>query len=435
MSSPVATSATPSFAERTHEADCGAARVLMLPTPVDRVVSFRGSFVTRPGFGAGEELEQKLVTMMLDKGTRHRDRFAVAEALEDRGVQLHFSADGLRCGFSGRALRADLPDVLALLAEQLRDPLFDAEEFAKVKAQHAAALRRALDSTSAQAADVLARRLFPPDHPNFRSAPADNLARLEALSVDEVRAYHAAHFGARDLLLAFAGDLDPDAVAASVTDTLGDWTIPAGDAPFAAAPDPAPPGRVDVPLADRQNLDVRMGHALSLRRDDDDYLPLYIGNYILGGNFSARLMSTVRDEQGLTYGIGSTLTGVQVEFDGYWRIAVTLSGDALERGIEATLEQVRLFVAEGVTEDELAEKQTTLTGTYKVGLATTGGLATSLLINEERGFGPAYLDRHPRLIEALTCDAVNAAVRRHLDADALHIAVAGTLPSDAVSGA
>lgn len=421
-------SPVPTFAERVEEAACGAARVLMLPTPVDRVVSFRGSFATRPDFGAGQELEQKLVTLMLDKGTRHRDRFAVAEALEDRGVQLNFSADGLRCGFSGRALRDDLPDVLALLAEQLREPLFDADEFEKVKAQHAASLRRSLDSTGTQAAGALARRLYPADHPNYRPAPAAMLERLSALTVEDLRAYHATHFGARDLLLAFAGDLAPDPVAGAVTETLGDWGVPSAEAPFAASADPEAPGRVDIPIADRQNLDVRMGQALALRRDHPDYLPLYVGNYILGGNFSARLMSTVRDEQGLTYGIGSTLTGVQVEYDGYWRIAVTLSGDALERGIEATLEQARAFVDGGVTQEELDEKQTTLTGTFKVGLATTGGLATSLLINAERGFGVGYLDRYPRLIEDLTCATVNEAIRRHLAAEALHVAVAGTLP-------
>ena len=89
----------PTFAERVHDVACGAARALFLPTPVDRVVSFRGSFETRPDFGAGEELVQKLTVLMLDKGTRRRDRFAVAEALEDRGVQLRFYAAGFRCGF------------------------------------------------------------------------------------------------------------------------------------------------------------------------------------------------------------------------------------------------------------------------------------------------------------------------------------------------
>lgn len=417
----------PTFAERVHDVGCGAARTLLLPTPVDRVVSFRGSFETRPDFGAGEELEQKLVTRMLDKGTRHRDRFAVAGELENRGAQLSFSADGLRCGFSGRVLRSDLPDVLVLLAEQLREPLFDPDEFEKVKAQHAASLRRSLESTSTQAAGAVARRLYPADHPNYRPAPEAMLARLGALTVEDVRAYHAAHFGARRLQLAFAGDLDPEVTAAAVTATLGDWAPPQAAAPFATAADPEPPGRVDVPIADRQNLDVRMAHALRVRRGDPDYLPLFVGNYILGGNFSARLMSTVRDEQGLTYGIGSSLSGVEVEYDGTWRIAVTLSGDALERGIEATLEQVRRFVEGGVTPAELEEKQTTITGAYKVGLATTGGLALSLLLNAERGFDVDYLDRYPQLIEALTCDDVNGAVRRHFDAEALHIAAAGTL--------
>jgi predicted Zn-dependent peptidase len=421
----------PTFAERVHDEACGAARVLLLPTPVDRVVSFRGSFETRPDFGAGEELEQKLVTRMLDKGTRHRDRFAVAEELENRGAQLSFSADGLRCGFSGKVLRGDLADVLVLLAEQLREPLFDPAEFDKVKAQHAASLRRSLDSTSTQAAVAVARRLYPADHPNYQPTPEAMLERLDALTVEDVQAYHAAHFGARDLLLAFSGDLDPEVTAAAVTATLGDWAAPPEAAPFATAADPEAPGRVDVPIADRQNLDVRMAQAVAVRRDDADYLPLYVGNYILGGNFSARLMSTVRDEQGLTYGISSTLSGFAPEHDGYWRIAVTLSGDALERGIEATLEQARRFVRDGITPAELEEKQTTITGAFKVGLATTGGLALSLLLTAERGFDVGYLDRYPQLVSGLTVDDVNGAVRRHLNAESLHVAVAGTLPEGA----
>ena len=416
------------LAARVHEAMAGAARVLTLPTPADRVVSFQGSFETLPDFGTGEELEQKLVTMMLDKGTLRRDRFALAEALDNRGVQLGFSANGLRCGFSGRALRADLPEVLRLLAEQLREPLFDPAELEKVRAQHTASLRRSLDSTGTQAAGALARRLYPADHPNFRPGPEVMLDRLARLTVEDLRAYHTEHVGARGLLLAFAGDCAPAEVEALVADTLGDWAAPTDAAGFATAADPEPPGRVAVPIPDRQNLDVRFGHAIAVRRGDEDFLPLHVGNYVLGGNFSARLMSTVRDEEGLTYGIGSTLSGVRVEYEGYWRIAVTLSGDSLERGIEATLEQARLFVRDGITQGELEEKQETLAGAFKVGLATTGGLAGALLTNAERGFDVGYLDRFPALVDALTVEAVNAAVRRHLDADALHVAVAGTLP-------
>ena len=417
-----------SFADRVLDLDCGAARVLALPTAAEHVVSFGGSFRTLPDFGAGQELEQKLAVMMLDKGTRLRDRFAVAEALDDRGIQLRFYEGGTRCGFGGRVLREDLDEVLALVAEQLREPLFDAGEFEKVKAQHAASLRRSLDNTGVQAGGALARHLYPGDHPNYAPEPAALLERLDALSIDEVIAYHAKHFGARDLVLAFAGDLDADAVASAVSGTLGDWDAPEQGAAFAKDAEPQPPGRTEITIADRQNLDVRLGHAIAVRRDDEDYLPLYLGDYVFGGNFAARLMSTVRDEQGLTYGIRSGLSGVSVEHSAHWRIAVTLSGENLERGIEATLEQARLFVADGITEDELDEKKTTITGTFKVGLATTGGLATSLLSNAERHFDIGYLDRFPGLVEAVTRDQVDAAIRRHLDPERLHLTIAGTLP-------
>ncbi len=415
------------FAERVRDARAGAARVLALPTPVERVVSLNGSFGTRPDFAAGEEVVQKLAVMLLDRGTRSRDRFAFAEALDDRGAQLRFAADGLRCGFSGRCLAADLPEVLALAAEGLREPLFDADEFEKAKAQYAAGLRRSMDNTGQQAHGALVRRFFSPAHPNYRLAPADALARLEATTLEEVRAYHAEHFGARDLTVALVGDLEPVAATEAVRGPIGDWDAPEEEAEFETAAEPEPSGRVEVPIADRQNLDVRMGHPLALRRDADDYLALYLAAYVLGGNFSARLMSTVRDEQGLTYGIGAGLAGVSTEYDGYLRVSVTLSGENLERGIGATRAQVRRFAEGGITEDELREKQTTITGTFVVGLATTGGLAVALLANAERGFDVGYLDRFPALVEALTLGAVNAAIARHLDPDALHVAVAGTL--------
>ena len=101
---------------------------------------------------------------------------------------------------------------------------------------------------------------------------------------------------------------------------------------------------------------------------------------------------------------------------------------------EATLEQARRFVEGGITEAELEEKKTTIAGTYKVGLATTGGLATALLANAERHFGVAYLDDFPALVEQLSLGEVNDAIRRHLDPEALHVTVAGTLPEDVAPG-
>ena len=435
MTTPSSAPAAAPLAERVVETPlAGSAdhpgRLLLLPTPVQHVVSIRGAVWAGLDLAADlDDMALDLTTTLLDKGTARRDRFAIAEALEDRGAELAFYADGLRVGFSGRCLAADLPDVLALLAEQLREPALDEAEFDKARQQTAAGLRRTLDSTGAQAGGLLSRRLFPPDHPDHHPDPQADLERLGRLTVDHVRAFHRRHVGSDQLVLALAGDLDVEQARAAAEQALGSWAPHGQTARFADQAAPEAPGRAERAIADRQNLDVRLGHALTLRRGDPDYLALFAGVYVLGGSFSGRLMSTVRDEQGLTYGVGSRLAGMGVEHDGYWRTAITLSQDNLERGIDATMEQIRLFCNEGVTDDELREKLTAIAGGYKVGLATTGGLAASLLVNAERGFPTGYLDDYPALIEALTADQVNAAIARHLDPDALHVTVAGTLPS------
>lgn len=424
---------TTHFADRVHERRVGPCHLLTLETPAEDIVSWRGSIRTCPDLARGDDLVQELAVSLLDKGTRHRDRFEIAQIIEDRGAQLNISSDGLYVDFSGRALRDDVPDVLAVLAEMLRAPLFDAAEFEKARAQVAGEIQRLMENTGAQAAGALSRQLYRPAHPNYSAAPADLLADLEQLSVSDIEDFHARHIGADAFTFAFVGDVDDAAIESAIDAHFGDWAVQALSDQHEAAGAASEPGRVTVPMPDKQNIDVRMGHALSVRRDDEAYLPLYVGNYILGGNFSARLMATVRDEMGLTYGINASLSGMSTEYDGHWQIGVTLSQDKLDEGMAATRAEVETFVEEGATEDELDAKKTTITGSYTVGLATTGRLARSLLTNAERGFDIDYLDRFPELIEALTLDEVNEAVREHFRPDAFHEALAGMIETPTVT--
>lgn len=409
----------------------GPARLLLLPTDVRDVVSFRGSFRTLPDLSGDDDLVQSVLADVLDKGTRQRDRFQIAEDLEGRGARLSFYSDTLQAGFSGRALREDVADVLALAAEQVREPALDEDEVQKALVQAIAETRRARESTGAQAAGALVRRIYGPAHPNFVRDPDEEIARLELVTPDAVRAYHAEHFGAADLTVVAVGDVPVDGVEAAVGRAFDGWASPPGEARFEARAAPAAPGRTDIPMADRQNLDVRLGHGVDLRRDSPDFLATYAGVFALGGNFSSRLMQTVRDDQGLTYGIGASLGASSVEYDGHVYVTVGLSRENLARGVAATRAEVERFVAEGVSEADLDQARTTLAGQHVVALATTGSVAARLLVNAERGFDVAYLDRYPDLVRALTVPEVNAALRRHLRPAELQEAVAGTLPDPA----
>lgn len=417
-----------SFESRIIERQVGTCRLFILPSEVENVVSWRGSCVSNPVFEEDGELLQSLVVTMLDKGTRRRDRFQIADVLENRGAQLRFQDRGTRIGFSGRALRKDVKDVMDVMAEQLAEPLFDEQEFVKARMRIGASIQRSMESTSTQAAHLLRRQMYAPAHPNYTIAAPEELEALQGITLDALRAYHEAHFGGTDCMLVVVGDVDPDEIEHIVADSLGGWQPHHAPATFEQAARIQPPKRLPFPMPDKTNIDVRMGHPLKIRRDEEVYTWLHLGNYILGGNFSSRLMDIVRDEMGLTYGVSSSLAGITSRYEGHWQIGITLSEDKLDTGINATLGVLSDFVNAGVTASELADKKTTLTGTFKVQLATTSGLADTILRGFERGFGKDYLDRFPEWIDASTLDQVNASIKAHFHPDALHIAMAGSIP-------
>ena len=153
-----------------------------------------------------------------------------------------------------------------------------------------------------------------------------------------------------------------------------------------------------------------------------------LGHFILGGNFSARLMSTVRDQEGLTYGIQSAVAGVDNGNDGYWYIWGTFAPELVDQGRESALRQLKTWIKQGVTEDELSRKKTTASGMYKVGLATTAGLAGQILATVENGRELDYIDSYPDKINAVTLNEVNKAIKKYCNERELVTVVAG--PTD-----
>jgi hypothetical protein len=141
----------PTLAPRIRDREVGSARLLTLQTAVDDIVSWHGSFLAYPDLAAGDDLLQELTVSLLDKGTEHRDRFALAQVLEDCGAKLDLSSDGLYVDVSGRALVEDLPRVLDVLAEMLRVPAFEEAEFEKARAQAVAEVRRQMEKPGAKA--------------------------------------------------------------------------------------------------------------------------------------------------------------------------------------------------------------------------------------------------------------------------------------------
>ena len=402
--------------------------VIAYKTEVENVVTFRGSLPAGDAFAPKENVAiPTLVGEMLDKGTTKQDKFSIAQKLDDIGAKIDFSVGGVMTEFSGKCLRKDLPVVISLLAEQLRTPAFSAEEFAKLKKQIAGDLQRAMENTGYRAHQAFSETVFPVGHPNYTPPTKEFIAAIEAAKIEDVKAFHAAFYGPAQATLVTVGDIDIDALKAEVAKAFEGWTGGKPRPEFPEVSVAAEPREQTIAMADKPNVTVMMGQTTGMKYSEPDALALRVGTAALGSGFTGRLMANVRDKEGLTYGIGAGLAD-DAFADGAWQITANFAPDLLDKGMASTQRQLDAWYSEGVTAAELERVKSNLTGTFKVGLATTDGLSNALLNAIHRGYDVTWLDEYPKRIAALSLQEVNSAIKKHLHPDKMTLIKAGDVP-------
>ncbi len=407
-------------------------RLLTMKTGVDDVVTIRGSFLGGDMYNLDDNsMVADVTAAMLDQGTKDKSKFEISEALESVGARLSFSSDQYRVRFNARCLKDDVPLVLGLIAEQFREPAFNKSDLETVARRYVGDLERSKDNTNQQAARKFLQTLYPENHPNYPKDVATRIAEIEAITVKDLKSFHKENYGLGTVTLVAVGDVNNEAFSNEVRDTFGGWKISS----LTLKESDVNANQVDatktyVTMTDKTSTDMYIGQPIGISRDHGDYYPFMVGSFILGGNFSARLMQTVRNEQGLTYGIASGVAGIDDGNDGYWNVWGTFAPELLEKGREAAMEQLNIWVADGVSAEELDAKKSTITGTFKVGLATTRGMANQILTNAEQGRPNSHLDNFPGIINALTLEQVNGAIKRYVDLEKTVFVAAGSVDEE-----
>ena len=287
-----------------------------------------------------------------------------------------------------------------------------------------------MEDTRTRAFEAFLDKLYPSDHPNHIVPLADQIKHVEAVTIEDLKQFHSENYGIGSMIIVAVGDIERELFLSSVQKNFKDWKeSPLSiemDLDVSATEFKNPHGEV-VFIEDKTSIDLVMGQPIGIDRNHEDFYPLFVGQFILGGNFSARLMQTVRDEEGLTYGIGARISGVDNGNDGFWYINGTFSPELLEKGKKSTLRELEKWQTGGVTEQELNAKKETITGSYKVQLATTRGLAGTILTNAHRGRDVNFIDDYPEIIKAISLESVNKAIMKYCNPERLVTISAGTI--------
>lgn len=403
------------------------ATLLVLENRATPTVAVRGSL------RAGSYFEPKdkpglaaLTAEMLERGTKKRTKLEIAEALESVGAQTNFSADPFAVNIAARSLSKDWPLLLGTLAEELREPAFPVEELEKVKQQTIAVIQEQQAHTGYRAYERFTAMVYGPDNPFYLHPGEELVQSLNSITVEDVQNFYTKNYGGRSLILTITGDIDAGEAGRQFEELFSPFTGPESvEIEVSDPPQQSEDRREVVMLKDKASVDILLGSTAPLRRHSTDFYAAMLANKALGeSTLSSRLGLRVRDQEGLTYGINSRFRAASLAA-GPWYIGVSVNPLNVEKAISSALAVLRDYVEKGVREEELRDEKSSAVGSFKVSLATNGGLARALWNAEFYNLGLDYIDRYPQIIESVTIEEVNAAIRKYFRPDHLTIVIAG----------
>jgi zinc protease len=356
-------------------------------------------------------------------GTENYDFQSLYNAIESVGARIGFSAGTLTSSFSAHSLSEDLNLIMGLVAECLRRPTFPEREFNRLKMQMLTGLTIRAQDTAAMAAVLFDKTVFA-GHPYER--PDDGyFETVQAIEREDLIRFYQRTFGPQGLTIAIVGAVEPQTAVDAVKAALGDWQNPQQELlPEMPPLEPITQAtRNDLSIPGKSQADIVMG-CQAPERLSPDYLPLRIGNNILGEfGMMGRMGKSVREDSGLAYYAYSAYSASLGP--GAWEMIAGVNASNVDQAIELMIAEVRCFVTEPVSADELADSQSLFLGRLPLMLESNGGVAVSLLNMERFNLGLDYFIRYPGEISSVTADQIFESSRKYLDPDTLTIAVAG----------
>jgi zinc protease len=355
-----------------------------------------------------------LATSVWDDGAGELDAKAFHSKLEDKSIELSFSAGRDHVRGSLRTLSANRDEAFADLRLSLTAARFDTDAVERARSQLIARLKRASTSPNDIASRTWWQTAFP-NHPYGRpvSGTPDTLARI---TIDDLKAYTHRVLARGKLKVAIVGDISSADVGPLLDRTFGELPPEPVLTPVADISMGGLGRRIVVPLDVPQAV-VTFGTTGIFRRDPD-FMAAYIVNYVLGGGASSsRLYREVREKRGLAYGVSDSLTW----FD---HAAVLVGGTATRsavtgEAIDIIEREIHRLAEDGPTEQEVADAKSYLEGSYALGLDTSGKVANQLVQIQLDNLGIDYIDRRSSLIEAVTLDDTKRVAKRLLNAGLL----------------
>ncbi len=363
---------------------------------------------------------------MMTTGTSRLNEEDFLVELDNLQSSISASAGLNSSTFSMRTLtNQSLEPSLSLFNEVLGDAKFDEKIFERDRAQAIDGQKAILDNPGAIANELYYAQLYPN---SVIGATSEMLqASLKKLTLEDLNAFRDQYYHANGAKIIFVGDINKEKaahIANEISNTLGTGEI-------AQAPEQITPVTLNITKAQYYNspqTQVMMGQP-AIDRFNDDYLPLIIGNHLLGGSgLTSILMTTIREKDGLTYGIYSRFS--PSFYEGPFTISFSTKNESVDEAIEKTKAVVTDFINNGPDSELLERAKNNYLGSLVLDLDSNAKLASSILSLATYGLPLDYYEALPEKVRAITPKQVQDAFKQHVNPEEMTTVIVGGYVTD-----
>jgi zinc protease len=363
-----------------------------------------------------------LTAKLLTYGTHRRSAIQISETLDFIGANLSTNCGNDLATVSLTLLKKDLATGLELLAEILTSATFPEDEIERQK-QSVLALLRAREENPGDIAERRFAELLYPNSPYGRR-PEGTETSVRSIQQKSLKEFYERHYRPNRAIMAVVGDVSQQEITQAINRAFRSWNQ---GQPRGA---PLPPSQVGSAQIARTNKDLTqanivMGHG-GVPRRNPDYYAIQVMNYILGGgDFSSRLMESIRNQRGLAYSVYSYFAAEKSH--GTFELVMQTKNETAQEAIGIVKEEIRRIREQPVDEQELNDAKEYLTGSFPLRLDTNQKVAAFLAQVEYFELGLDYPERYPALIRKVTAEDVQRVARQYLHPEKLITVIVGAL--------
>ena len=364
-----------------------------------------------------------LVASLLDEGTTTRTSKQQAEQIDFVGGALEAKASEDFTTASARVLKKDIDLGFSLLADMLQHPAFHKQEFERIRTQLLGEMASDNDDPGHIAMKAFNQLVFH-GHP-YRWPVNGTEETLNKITLADVQTFYGREYSPPQVILTIVGDITLEQATTFVLTHFGAWKKGAAIARNTKKPSPVERKTVQLIEKDLTQSTIVLGHG-GLSRTHPDYYSVTVMNYILGaGGFSSRLMDSIRDKQGLAYGIMSHFDA-RLMPGSFW-VNLQTKTETTNQAITSVLTEIKSIRDIPVSDQELAEAKSFLIGSFPLRFDSTAKLAHVLAQVELYGLGFEYFSEYPKWIDQVTKEDVQRAAKQYLDPKRYALVVVGDL--------